>query len=85
MKLSTVLILGAALMTAAPAFAQHNDQRASERHVTATVHAKHFAPRSRHMVARISNRYDVRQERETTAELNRRSLQGQDSGDYNRR
>jgi hypothetical protein len=84
MKLSQALILGAAIMIAAPAYAQQYDgQRTPERQITTKVQHKRVAPRSQHVVAR-STRYDVRQERQTTAELNRRSMQGQDSNDYNR-
>jgi len=83
MKLAHAVLFGAAIMFAAPAFAQtYDNQRSSERHVVVT-HVQHrsVAPRYRHAMTRVM-RYRFDQERQTTAELNRRSMQGQDS--YNR-
>jgi hypothetical protein len=91
MKLSHAFILGAAIMIAAPAYAQtydnqrtnYDNQRSSERHVTTQVRHRYVAPRFRHVMTRVM-RYRFVQEHQTTADLNRRSMQGQDSYDYNR-
>ena len=91
MKLSHAIIFGAAIMIVAPAYAQNYDnQRTSERHVTSEGRHKYVAPRFvRHTIARharyyVQPRYSFQQERQTTADLNRRSMQGQDLRDYNR-
>jgi hypothetical protein len=84
MKLSHALLIGAAIMIAAPAYAQNYDnQRTSERHVTTQVQHKYVAPRSRHVMTRVTRDKFV-QEQRTTADLNRRSMQSQYSNDYNR-
>ena len=88
MKLSHALLIGAAIMIAAPAYAQtygnqrtnYDNQRSSVRHVT-TVQHRYVAPR--HVVTHRTQYYS-QQERRTTADLNHRSMQGQYSNDYNR-
>jgi len=78
MKLSYALICGAAIMIAAPAYAQsHDDRRTDQHEVTTVIHTRHIVSHSHRVVVHRTrySRYSTPEERRETAELNRHGVQ----------